>query len=181
MEAPTPQKKKRGRESAADMVRSLGLVVLVIVPVWFLAKAPASDEAAIRTVDPTGPISSFATDVPRAPVPGDLPEGWRATSATYSGGDRTLRVGYVTPQEQYAEYAASTGPSQEFVESVVGVGAEPAEPVDVDGVTWEQFVEADGSRSLVGSYGAATVVVGTLRATATLQELRVLLDSLTVA
>jgi len=179
-EQETPKRKKRGRETAADMVRSLGLVVLVIVPVWFLAKAPASDEAAIRVVDPTGPISAFATDVPLAPVPQGLPERWRATSATYSGGDRTLRVGYVTPQEQYAEYAASTGPRQEFVETAVGEGAEPAAAVTVDGVEWEQRVEADGSRSLIASYGQVTVVVGTTRATASLEELRVLLGSLTV-
>ncbi len=177
---PGTPRKKRGRETAADMVRSLGLVVLVIIPVWFFAKAPARDEAAIRVVDPAGPISAFATDVPQAPVPRGLPARWRATSATYSGGDRTLRVGYVTPEEQYAEYAASTGPRQEFVETAVGQGAEPAEPVTVDGVEWEQRVEADGSRSLISSYGPVTVVVGTTRATASLAELRVLLGSLTV-
>lgn len=177
VEVETP-KKKRGRETATDMVRSLGLVVLVIIPVWFLAKAPASDEAEIRVVDPTGPISAFATDVPAAPVPGQLPERWRATSATYAGGDRTLRVGWVTPEEQYAEYAASTGPRQEFVESLVGEETEAAEPVVVDGVEWEQRVEADGSRSLVGAFGSTTVVVGTQRATASLAELRVLLGSL---
>ena len=50
----------------------------------------------------------------------------------------------------------------------------------MDGVEWEQRVEADGSRSLISSYGPVTVVVGTTRATASLQELRVLLGSLTV-
>lgn len=176
---PKTPKKKRGRETAADMVRSLGLVVLVIIPVWFFAKAPPGDEAAIRVVDPTGPISAFATDVPQAPVPQGLPERWRATSATYSGANRTLRVGYVTPEEQYAEYTASTGSRQDFVEAAVGEGAEPAEPVLVDGVEWEQRVEADGSRSFFSSYGPVTVVVGTTRATASLEELRVLLGSLT--
>ena len=53
-------KKQRGRETAADMVRSLGLVVLVILPVWFFAKAPASDEATIRVVDPTSTVSAFS-------------------------------------------------------------------------------------------------------------------------
>jgi len=179
VERETP-KKKRGRETAADMVRSLGLVVLVIIPVWFFAKAPPSDEADIRVVDPSGPISAFATDVPQAPVPTGLPEQWRSTSATYAGGDRTLRVGYVTPEGQYAEYAASTGPREEFVETAAGEGAEPVEPVTVDGVEWEQRVEPDGSRSLISSYGPVTVVVGTTRATAGLEELRVLLGSLAV-
>ncbi len=62
----------------------------------------------------------------------------------------------------------------------MGEGAEPAEPVTVDGVDWEQRVEADGSRSFISSYGPVTVVVGTTRATAGLEELRVLLGSLAV-
>jgi len=170
---------KRGRETAADMVRSLGLVVLVIVPVWFFAQAPAEDEAVIRVVDPSAAISAFSADVPEAPVPEGLPASWRATSATYSGADRLLRVGWVTAAEQYAEYAASTGVRADFLETIVGDQAEAAEPVTVDGVDWESFVEPDGSRSYVGSYGQATVVVGTKRATATERELAVLLGSLT--
>ena len=171
-------RKKRGRETAADMVRSLGLVVLVIVPVWFFAKAPPQDEAVIRVVDPSGAIAAFSADVPQAPVPDGLPEAWRATSATYSGAEGALRVGWVTPSEEYAEYAASTGSREEFLESIVGEKADPAEPVTVDGVDWQGFVEPDGSRSYVSSYGDATVVVGTKRATASDDELAVLLGSL---
>ncbi len=89
-------------------------------------------------------------------------------------------MGYVTPEGQYAEYAASTGPREEFIETAAGEGAEPAEPVTVDGVEWEQRVEADGSRSFFSSHGPVTVVIGTTRATASLAELRVLLASLTV-
>ena len=171
-------RKNRGRETAADMVRSLGLVVLVILPVWFFAKAPASDEAEVRVVDPTNAISAFSADVPDAPVPAGLPESWRATSAGYSGAERTLRVGWVTPSDEYAEYAASSGDREEFLESVVGQDAEAADGVTVDGVDWASFVEVDGSRSYVRSYGEATVVVGTKRATAPQDELAVLLGSL---
>ena len=171
-------RKNRGRETAADMVRSLGLVVLVILPVWFFAKAPASDEAEIRVVDPTATVSAFAADVPEAPVPGELPDSWRATSATYSGVERTLRVGWVTPSEQYAEYAATTGDREEFLAAVVGEQADAAAPVTVDGTEWDVFVEPDGSTSYVQAYGQATVVVGTKRATADEDELAVLLGSL---
>ena len=171
-------KSKRGRETAADMVRSLGLVVLVILPVWFFAKAPASDEAEIRVVDPTAAISAFSADVPEAPVPDGLPESWQATSASYAGADRTLRVGWVTPAEEYAEYAATTGERADFLETIVGENAEETEPLTVEGVDWEAFVEPDGSRSYVGSYGEATVVVGTKRSTASPAELAVLLGAL---
>ena len=172
-------KRKRGRETAADMVRSLGLVVLVILPVWFFAKAPASDEAAIRVVDPTAAVSAFAADVPEAPVPSGLPTSWRATSASYTGAQSTLRVGWVTPSEQYAEYAATTGDREGFLETVVGEDADLEAALDVDGEDWEVFVDPDGSTSYVRSYGDATVVVGTKRATASEDELAVLLGSLT--
>ena len=173
------KKRKRGRETAADMVRSLGLVILVIVPVWFLAQAPESDEAEIRLVDPRSAVQAFSADAPGTPVPGSLPDEWRATSSFYDGGSRTLRVGWVTPEEQYAEYAAAVGQREEFVERAVGGEAEQLDPIVVDGQSWQQYREPDGSLSLVASFGDATVVVGTRRATAGLSELELLLRSLT--
>jgi hypothetical protein len=173
-----PKKRKRGRETALDMVRSLGLVLLVIVPVWFLAKAPASDEQELREVDPRGSIAAFAADQPGVPVPGELPDGWRATSSSYSGGDRALRIGWVTPTTQYAEYSASNDDREEFLEETVGEEVERLGPVTVDGRAWEQLREPDGSISLTRSYGVTTVVVGTKRTTAPLAELEVLLRSL---
>ena len=174
-----PKKRKRGRETAADMVRSLGLVVLVVVPIWFFAQAPESDEVPLREVDPARSIDAFAADVPAAPVPRGLPDGWRATSATYDGGQTSLRVGWVTPQGEYAEYAASNQPQEEFLDAVAGEQVEQLEPVTVDGVAWQQLQEPDGSRSFHRSYGSTTVVVGTRRATAGPEELAVLLGSLT--
>lgn len=170
-------KKKRGREGAGDMVRSLSLVLVAVAVVWFFAQPPSSDEQVLRTVDPAGDIAAFSADVPAAPVPGALPAGWRPTSSTRSADPLQLRVGYVTPTEQYAEYAASSEPAA--VEDLTGQG-ERLEPVDVDGVPWEQYRDADGSRSLARAYGPVTVVVGTTRGTASLEELRVLVRSLTV-
>ena len=174
--SPPSKKRKRGRETAADMVRSLGICLLVVVPVWFFAQAPESDKAELREVDPARAIAAFAADVPAAPVPGELPAGWRATSSTYQ--EKTLRVGWVTPEGEYAEYAASTGPQEEFLELIAGEEVERLAPVTVGGVQWEQLQDEDGSRSFTRSYGSSTVVVGTKRATADLAELQVLLRSL---
>ena len=170
-------KKRRGRETATDMVRSLGLVLVGVVIVWYFAQPPAADEQALRTVDPTGDIRAFSADVPGAPVPGALPERWRPTSSARTPGPM-LRVGYVTPADQYAEYAASTEPAATFLPALVG-RAERLGEVDVGGATWEQYRDGDGSLSLTREYGPVTVVVGSTRSTARLEELRVLAAALT--
>ena len=178
-ERPAPVKKQRGRETAGDMLRSLGVVMVLVVLMWFLAQPPDSDEAELRTVDPSADVAAFTADVPAAPVPTGLPERWRPTSSTL--GAQTLRIGWVTPDGEYAEYAASTLPSEEFRPDMTGAKAERLEPVQVAGDTWEQYREADGSLSLVRSYGPTLVVVGTKRATAEVAELEVLAGSLQTA
>ena len=174
------RKKKRGRETAGDMVRSLGLVMAGVVVVFFFAQPPDSDTERIRPVDAAGDIRAFRADAPAAAAPGGLPDRWVSTVSSLTGEPRALRIGYNTPTGAYAEYAASSAPSAQVVEDLTGRG-ERLDPVDVGGATWEQYRDGDGSLSLVRAYGAVTVVVGTLRATAPLSELRVLAGSLSVA
>ena len=175
-ERPAPVKKKRGRETAGDMLRSLGVVMVLVVLMWFLAQPPDSDEQELRTVDPSADVAAFQADEPSAPAPAGLPEQWRSTSSTLTGDG--LRIGWVTPDGAYAEYAASTLPADEALPELAGAKAEQVEPVDLDGVQWEQYREADGSVSFVRSYGSTLVVVGTKRATADVAELEVLARSL---
>lgn len=173
------RKKARRGGSAGDMVRSLGLVLSGVVVVFFFAQPPGSDEAQVRVVDPSGDIRAFRAEAPAAAAPASLPAGWRPTVSLLGGPSRGLRIGYNTPANEYAEYAASTAPAAEAVQELTGGGARLA-PVDVAGTTWEQYRDADGSLSLVRSYGPVTVVVGTLRSTAALSELQVLARSMTV-
>ncbi len=167
---PTRAKKKRGRESAGDMVRSLGLILLIVVPVWFFAQPPSSDQKTLRTVDPAADIASFAQAAPGVPVPGPLPAGWRATSSTLQPG--SLRVGWVTPSGEYAEYDGVAGPAPDLA-AETGSGAQVG-TFDVDGVTYRQLRDGDGHTSLVRVAPGGAVVVGGVRQTSTLEELRVL-------
>ena len=174
--APAPR--KHGRETAADMLRTLAVIMLLVVPMWFLAQPPDSDEQRIRVVDPSADLAAFQTEVPQAPVPVALPETWRATSSTLQQEPDALRVGYVTPQGEYAEFAASTAEPDEYLTEMTGAKSAALDDVQVDGVAWEQYRDADGSLSLVRSYGPAVVVIGSLRSSADLAELRTLAASL---
>lgn len=158
------------------MLRSLGVVLVLVLMMWFLAQPPDSDERQLRTVDPSADIAAFRADTPSAPAPTGLPGTWRSTSSTLT--PDSLRIGWVTPGGEYAEYAASSRPAREFLPDVTGAQAELVEPLQVDGQPWQQYREADGSVSLVRSYGATLVVVGTKRTTADVAELQVLAGAL---
>jgi hypothetical protein len=165
-------KRERGRESAGDMVRSLGLVLLIVVGVYFFARPPSSDEKSIRVVDSVAAVQAFATDVPGAVVPRDMPAGWQATVAEYDARSGLLRVGWVTPKGQYAEYAAAAKPTETFLVDITGQAPRTG-TVDIGGASWTEYRQ-DRAISLVRSYGTTTIVLGTLRDTAGLDELRVL-------
>ena len=164
--------RKRGREAAGDMVRSLGIVLVIVLFVWFFARPPASDEKEVRVVDPTSDVQSFAAAVPGSPVPRSMPAGWRSTVSRYEPGAALLRVGWLTPAGHYAEYAATPRPTARFLADITG-DAPAAEAVDIGGTSWQQY-RKDSVISLVHVFGTTTVVLGTVRDTATLDELRVL-------
>ena len=66
------------------MLRSLGVVMVLVLLMWFLAQPPDSDEQELRTVDPSADVAAFSADVPAAPAPAGLTEQWRSTSSTLS-------------------------------------------------------------------------------------------------
>jgi hypothetical protein len=165
-------KKDRKKQSVGDMVRSLGLVLLIVVFVFFLARPPAGDAKKIRVVDPTGDVQAFSQAAPGGAVPRTMPATWRSTVSKYDPDIRQLRVGWVTPANHYAEYAAVVHAAPVFVSDITGQATQLG-PVDIGGVTWQQY-RRDRAISLVREYGATTVVLGTLRDTATLDELRLL-------
>ncbi len=165
-------KGKRGRESSGDMVRSLGLVLIIVAVVFFFAQPPHSDAKKLRVVDSRSDVKAFSSSAPGAPVPTGLPEGWRSTVSTYDPDMGVLRVGWVTPKGEYAEYAAAGRPPAGFRTDLLG-SAKSAGTEEIGGVSWERFQQGNAT-SLVHSFDATTVVLGTLRDTASLDELRVL-------
>jgi hypothetical protein len=162
-------KKKRGRESARDMLLSLGVVFLLVVPLWFFGQASPQDSKRIRPVDASGAFQDFVRDT-QGPVP-TTPKGWVVNVQAYDGG--VVRVGYVLG-ERYAEFSGAKGTT--FLEDATGKGRKVS-TLDVNGVPWDVFESADAHESLVRTVGDVTVMVGGVRETATQDELRLLAET----
>ena len=160
---PAGAKSRRGRETALDMVRSLAVVFLLVVPLWFFGQASKEDSKRIRPVDPTEALHAFAAQT-GGPVP-STPAGWVVNVKDYGGG--VVRVGYVLG-DHYTEFQGATGTG--FLEDATGRG-KPVGTVDVAGTPWQSWESQDGHQSLVRTVGKVTVLVGGVRENADLAEL----------
>jgi hypothetical protein len=161
-----PARSRRGRETALDMVRSLAVVLLLVVPLWFFGQGSPSDSQKIRPVDPTEALQAFGEST-GGPVP-TTPSGW--VSNVREIRDGVVRVGYVVG-DGYAEFQGAVGTA--FLEDATGKGKQVG-TVDVGGVTWQDWRSQDDHESLVRTVGKVTVLVGGVRENVTLDQLKAL-------
>ena len=177
-------KRTRGRETVGDMVRSMGLV-LVVVAVMILLTFRLSPRDPVQTVE-LGPAVAAARQT--APygvlVPKGLGEDWLPVSAStrVDAGATTWRIGWITPAEDFAAVGQSDQAAAAFVDAFAS-GAPAAGEVIIDGVRWARLGDPDAKeRSLIRSGGAGedtvTVVV---TGTAAFAELEALAASLAPA
>jgi hypothetical protein len=157
--------KRRGRETALDMVRTLALVFAVVLPLWFFGQASPGDSKRIRPVDPAAAYAAFVADT-HGPVPSSTPPRWTCTVREYSTGG-VLRVGYVL-HDSYVEFSGARGTA--FLVDATG-NASRVGSLDVGGTAWESWKNASGAQSLVLRRGDVTVLVGGVRETASQAEL----------
>jgi len=96
-------------------------------------------------------------------VPGDLPDGWRATSARWEPLDQQWHLGILTDDNQYVGVEQATANVSELVAQYASAAVE-AGTVDVAGTPWRRFVdEESGEVALVLSAPrASTLVTGTV-------------------
>lgn len=145
--APGRPARKRGRESAGDMVRSLVLVLVLVFVVVALTVRDQPDSP-VREIDPSGPLAQARVEAGYDVLaPKGLPTGWRATSArTENGGaDGTAlvwRLGYLAPSDAYAGLAQSDGTERDLVDLVAEDGT-AAGTVEIAGSTWRRVEGGD--------------------------------------
>lgn len=155
---------RRGRQTARDLLLSLGVVAGFVLFLVVMVARPQPQE--IREVDPA-PMLAAARQQADYPVlaPGSLSDEWRATSARFTGnpdGSTTWFLGYVTPQGEYVGVAQSDGRAAEFIEQQTAEGQAVGQQTAA-GRTWQQYQADNGDTSLVASdKDVTTVVTGTL-------------------
>ena len=166
---PTGRSNARLRQTVRDMILSLVVVLAVIAVILVLTWRPAPDP--VRVIDPT-PALSLARVQADYPVlyPADLDAAWRATSARWeitpsSQPDPAWHVGFVTPDDAYAQLGQSATEDPSYVADQVGI-AKPAGE-------WDGWLRYDSSdqRALVRIDGGVTVVVSGTAPWPTLQLL----------
>jgi hypothetical protein len=154
---PTGRPNARLRQTVRDMLLSLAVVFAAIAAILLITWRPAPDP--VRVIDPT-PTLALARAQAEYPVlyPADLDAAWRPTSARWeitpaSEPDPAWHVGFVTPEDAYAQVGQSATDDATYVAEQVGQ-AEPAGE-------WQGWLryESTDQRALVRVDGGVTIVV----------------------
>ena len=153
------------RFTAANMIRSLLPLVLgclLIVGVTALRQNP---EDPVREVDPTSAERAVAQLASYSLlVPTGLSDGWRPTSertdaGRASAGDPvTLQIGWLTPDEEFAQYVVSDDENASALIDVLDDATDDGTQ-QVGGDTWQRLTTDRGETALTRSEGTATLVV----------------------
>jgi Protein of unknown function (DUF4245) len=174
-------KPKRGSETLLDMVRSLGLILVVVAVTLLFVPGLVHPSKSDRF-----PAFDYSDDVAgfhqvtglTALAPVSLPSGWKANAGALTGPARAehLHIGWATPGSKYAGLEESVVPLNRFAVSVLGKGTSIASgTVSIGGVAWQTRTSARGEYSLTRRVGGISVVV---TGSATDARLRLLAASL---
>jgi hypothetical protein len=164
--APTPIE-RANRMSAANMIRSLLPLVLIVLLVvgWIAFRQGSADP--VRPIDPSSSVQlSAARAGYTVEAPTGLPDGYRPTSARTDAGDAgegdpvTLEIGYVTPSDEYAGFLTTDDPRADRLLAVLE-GAEEQGSVELGGRSWDRLTNGRGETVLRREdAGVTTVVTG---------------------
>jgi hypothetical protein len=156
---------KRTAATILDMVRSLG-VMLVVVALTLIFVPGLLHPSKSQRFAPVGYADYVAgfqqvTGL-RALVPTGLATPWYANSATlhHSGKEAHLHIGWVTPTNDYAALEESNGATKTFIRGVIGArGLQVTSQVQVAGATWARSVSDSGEQSLTRTTLGVTIVI----------------------
>lgn len=148
----------RGVPAMGDVVRSVLVLGAIVMGLWFVGK--------LFTVTPENPTSDVdwqtaASGVERqlgfVPlVPEKLPEGWRATTATFADG--RWQLGLMTEDGEYVGLSQSAVDVSDLLRNRVP-GNTGSGTVDIAGNTWLVRSSPKGEAALARKVGTGAVVI----------------------
>jgi hypothetical protein len=172
-------------KTLADMVRSLGLVAVVIAGLLFLGPArslifPGKDR--MPAADYTGTVLGFRKLTHVAPlVPAGLPSSWRANATALHqvrGVGLELHIGFAVPGTRYAGLDETTGSATGLDRRILGKPGLATRGVrTIRGQLWTVRRSARGETAFTVTIGTVSVVVTGNATDAELARLAAALES----
>ena len=155
----TDTQSRRGFASPADIARSMGLVLLIIVAVMLLIPSRNKN---VQVIDYSNDLRVARSAAPfHVVAPTGLGAGWRATNVLYSGsGPSTLwHLGFVSPKDAFTGVDQLAAPSAADLRHYTHSGTKDG-TVQIGGKPWQRWYASEaGVRALVMETGDSTVVV----------------------
>ncbi len=122
------------------------IVAVVVAGGWYLLGRPDESVQPVRTADWTAWVKAGrADDALQLYAPDALPDGWRATSATYQGGNQPRwRLGLLTDSGKFVGLEETYESAGDVVERVVDENASQGPDVTINGTTWQSWTDSGG-------------------------------------
>jgi hypothetical protein len=170
--------------SAANMARSMAVIVAIALGLFFIAGRPNSTTPQSLDVPGTAQFRAQQAGQPFA-YPTGLPDGWAATNVRYvrSKGDVMVwNAGYTTPDGQYVSVQQALDPGQGWVDTQTNNGARVGTLTTEDGRVWaKRDREGKVQRSLVDVPKDSTKLTTLVTGTGSWAQLEQFADRLTPA
>lgn len=157
-EVPRPTRsERRPRDMALSLVVLL-VPVFVVVLIYRVVQGgdqpvEADTASAISQARAAGafPVSDMA----------GLDDDWLPISAAFQQGDggKTLRIGYVTPDDGGVQLVQSSVPADRLLPIELSADGKPQGSTDIEGETWQRYSARKGEAALVLLEPERTVIV----------------------
>lgn len=157
----------RYQRSTGGLIGAMIVTVLAVVVFAVLRGANADrQDTPVRSVDYSASLRAAQADGElRVWAPPALPTGWKATSASYTGGrSPAWHLGLLTDDGDYVGVEQSRDSPSALVTEFVDADAERGADVTIDGRTWQTWRDSGGDyavvRELDGAARESLLVVG---------------------
>ncbi|MCW2748828.1 MAG: hypothetical protein JWP10_1970 [Nocardioidaceae bacterium] len=158
---PGPPKSARGNPSLGDILRSVAVMAAIVLVAalvgLFFTRTP---DAQSRAVDYKTPLAQAATiSTFDLLAPGQLPDGWIATSVSFDPGPKgRWHIGTLTEDGDYVGLEQSPRDEQSLLDEFSPKTSAKGD-VEVAGQTWQLRTSGSGETSLVRRDSGVTVLV----------------------